>query len=99
MFCDAIAHIIALRKSPACFKAPFNKWYAEINSLAYQIGNLTSQPKEEIVQFLQQKVYSNPANLLTKFDLEHDSVHDWILKSQQLFEPLWLQNHPKIYMH
>ena len=31
--------------------------------------------------------------------MEHDSVDDWILKSQQLFEPLWLQNHPKIYMH
>ena len=68
VFCDAIAHIIALRRSPACFKAPFNKWYAEINSLTYQIGNLTLQPKEEIVQFLQQKVYSTPADLLTKFD-------------------------------
>ena len=99
MFCDAIAHIIALRRSPACFKAPFNKWYAEINSLTYQIGNLTSQPKEEIIQFLQQKVYSNPADLLTKFDLEQDSVDDWILKSKQLFEPLWLQNHPKTYMN
>ena len=99
VFCDAIAHIIALRKSPACFKAPFNKWYAEINSLTYQIGNLTSQPKEDIVQFLQQKVYSNPADLLTKFHLEYDSVDDWILKSKQLFEPPWLKNHLKIYMH
>ena len=48
---------------------------------------------------MQQKVYSNPADLLTKFDLEQDSVDDWILKSKQLFEPLWLQNHPKTYMN
>ena len=98
MFSDAIAHIIALQRSPACFKAPFNKWYPEINSLTYQIGNLTSQPKEEIVQFLQQKVYSNLADLLTKFDLEQDSVDDWMLKSKQLFEPDWLQNHPNTYL-
>ena len=35
--------------------------------------------------------------MLTKFDLEQDSVDDWILKSKQLFEPDWLQNHPNTY--
>ena len=73
IFCDAIAHIIALKRSPSCYKVPYNRLYAEINSLTYQIGNLTSQPKETIVIFLQQKVYFNPSDLISKFDLDRDS--------------------------
>ena len=98
IFCDAIAHIIALKKSPACFQLPYSRLYAEINALTFQIGNLTSQLKEDIVRFLHQKVYSNPADLLSKFDLEHDSVDSWILKSQMLFRPPWLQKHPHEYL-
>ena len=52
IFSDAIAHIIALKKSPACFQLPYSRLYAEINSLTFQIGKLTSQPKEDIVRFL-----------------------------------------------
>ena len=84
IFCDAIAHIIALKRSPACFQLPYSRLYAEINALTFQIGNLTSQLKEDIVRFLHQKVYSNPADFLSKFDLEYDSVDSWILKSQML---------------
>ena len=51
IFCDVIAHIIALKRSPACYKLPYNRLYAAINALTYQIGNLTSQPKEDIVRF------------------------------------------------
>ena len=45
IFSDAIAHIIALKSSPSLFPMPFNRLYAEINALTYQIGELTSQPK------------------------------------------------------
>ena len=62
IFCDAIAHIIVLKKSPACFQLPYSRLYAEINALTFQIGNLTSQPKEDIVRFLHQKIYANPAD-------------------------------------
>ena len=47
---------------------------------------------------MQQKIYSNPANLLSKFDLEQDTVDNWILKSQKLFKPHWLQKHPREYL-
>ena len=90
IFCDAIAHIIALKKSPACFQLPYNRLYAEINALTFQIGNLTSQPKEDIVSFLHLKIYANPADWLREFDLDSDSVDSWILKSQMLFRPPWL---------
>ena len=33
--CDAIAHIIALKQSPSCYSAPYNRLYGEINSLTY----------------------------------------------------------------
>ena len=98
IFCDAIAHIIALKRSPSCYKAPYNKLYAEINSSTYQMGNLTLQPKETIVRFLQQKVYFNPSDLISKFDLDRDSVAMWILKTQRSFHPGWLQNHPREYL-
>ena len=62
IFCDAIAHIIELKRSPSCYKALYNHLYAEINSLTYQIGNLTLQPKETIARFLQQKGYFSPAD-------------------------------------
>ena len=39
IFCDAIAHIIALKRSPACYQLPYNRLYTEINALTYQIGN------------------------------------------------------------
>ena len=98
VFCDAIAHIIALKRSPLCYQPPYNKLYAEINALTHQIGNLTLQPKEDIVRFLQQKVYFNPADLLSKFDLEQDTVDSWVLKSQLLSKPYWLQKHPREYL-
>ena len=72
--------------------------YAEINALTHQIGNLTLQPKEDIVRFLQQKIYFNPADLLSKFDLDQDTIDSWILKSQKLFRPQWLQKHPREYL-
>ena len=99
IFCDAIAHIIALKRSPACYQLPYNRLYAEINALTYQIGNLTLQPKEDIIRFLQQKIYYNPADLLSKFDLEQDSVDSWVLKLQMLFRPQWLQKHPRKYLN
>ena len=98
IFCDAIAHIIALKRSPSCYQPPYNRLYAEINALTHQIGNLTLQPKEDIVRFLQQKIYFNPADLLSKFDLEQDSIDSWVLKSQKLFKPQWLQKHPWEYL-
>ena len=50
------------------------------------------------MRFLQQKIYSNPADLLSKFDLNHDSIDKWVLKSQRLFHPQWLQKHPREYL-
>ena len=29
IFCDAIAHIIALKRSPLCYQPPYNRLYAE----------------------------------------------------------------------
>ena len=98
IFSDAIAHIIALKKSPACFQLPYSRLYAEINSLTFQIGQLTSQPKEDIVRFLHQKFYANPADWLSKFDLDSDSVNSWVLKAQMLYRPPWLQKHPHEYI-
>ena len=98
IFCDAIAHIISLKRSPLCYQPPYNRLYAEINALTYQIGNLTLQPKEDIVRFFQQKIYFNPSDLLSKFDLIHHSIDNWVLKSQKLVRPQWLQKHPQEYL-
>ena len=37
IFCDALAHVVALCSSPTHFAPPFNRLYAEINALSYQI--------------------------------------------------------------
>ena len=66
--------------------------------ISYQIGNLTSQPKETILRFLQKKEFPNPADLLSKIDLEYDSIGLWMLKTQHLFHPTWLQQHPDGYL-
>ena len=88
-----------MKRSPSCYQLPYNRLYAKINALTYQIGNLTLQPKEDIVRFLQQKIYSNPADLLSKFDLDQDTVESWVIKSQKLFKPIWLQKHPREYLN
>ena len=51
------------------------------------------------MRFLHRKIYANPADWLSKFDLDSDSVDSWILKSQMLFRPPWLQKHPDEYLH
>ena len=52
IFCNAVAHVVALHSSPSHFAPPYNRLYDEINSLSYKIGNLISQPKESILRFL-----------------------------------------------
>ena len=41
VFCDTAAHIIALKKSPSRFPPPFKRYYADINSTLFQIGEKT----------------------------------------------------------
>ena len=35
VFSDAISHIIALRKTPSLYQAPFNRYYSQINTLLF----------------------------------------------------------------
>ena len=35
--------------------------------------------------------------MLSKFDLNQDTVESWVIKSQKLFKPIWLQKHPREY--
>ena len=98
IFTDAISTLLALDRSPSLFEPPLNRQYAQNNVTLFQIGQITGQKKEEIALFLDQKNFFNPADLLSKFDLQLDTVQDWVSKTQQVFAPQWLQRHPKEYM-
>ena len=57
IFTDAISQVIALGKSPSLYKAPFNKYYSQCNTILYDLGQRTNQKKEDMVLFIDQKKY------------------------------------------
>ena len=98
IFTDAISQAIALGKSPALFPPPFNKYYSQCNTILFNLGQRTNQRKEDMVLFIDQKKYLNPADLISKFNIHHETVEMWIEKTKTLFAPDWLQRHPKEYI-
>ena len=51
-----------------------------------------------MVLFIDQKKYLNPADLISKFNIHHETVELWIDKAKKMFAPDWLQQHPKKYI-
>merc|ERR1712115_344996 len=98
IFTDAISQAIALGKSPALFPPPFNKYYSQCNTILFNLGQRTNQRKEDMVLFIDQKKYLNPADLISKFNIHHNTVEQWIQKTKKMFAPDWLQRHPKEYI-
>ena len=87
IFTDSISQILALDKSPSLFEPPLSRYYSQCNVLLFQIGQITDQRKEEMTHFLEQKHYFNPADLLSKYDLQNDEVVDWMENAEKVFKP------------
>ena len=98
IFTDSISQILALDKSPSLFEPPLSRYYSQCNALLFQIGQITDQRKEDMAHFLEQKNYFNPADILSKYNLQQDEVVDWMKNAEMVFRPKWLQTHPKNYM-
>ena len=62
VFADVISHIVALGKSPTKYRPPFNRYYSDTNSLLFSLAEMTGQLKENVIKFIQQRVFHNPAD-------------------------------------
>ena len=61
-----------------------------------EIANLTGQRKEDIVLWIEGA--SNPAGKLGKFDIDKDTVEEWIALANQVLRPDLLQQHQSKYL-
>merc|ERR1712101_19992 len=95
---DAVSPIIALRSPPSQFKPRMRKYYAIVNMHLYKLAKLTSQLKENIVFWINQKEAFNPADLLGKFDVDKDQVSKWMNLSKLVLQPPWLLQNPDTYL-
>ena len=59
----------------------------------------TNQQKQNIVFWINQKGFFNPADCLSKFDLDKDSASKWMELANRILRPNWIQSHPKFYLH
>ena len=98
MFTDAISCILSLRKAPSLFKPPFNRYFSEIHCMLLEVGKITGQQNKEFVHWIDQKRWPNPADLLSKFCLETDTVESWLSKAEEVLKPGWLQSHSDTYL-
>ena len=57
---------------PADSKPQLRRYYASVNTHLYEIAKQTNQLKEQIVFWINQKGYFNPADCLSKFDIDKD---------------------------
>ena len=64
----------------------------------YKLAKLTSQLKENIVFWINQKEAFNPADLLGKFDVDKDQVSKWMNLAKLVLQPPWLLQNPDIYL-
>ena len=63
-----------------------------------EVGKITGQQNKEFVHWIDQKRWPNPADLLSKFCLETDTVESWVSKAKEVLKPGWLQNHSDTYL-
>jgi len=98
IFTDAISCILGLKKAPSLFKPPFNRYFSEIHCMLLEVGLITNQKNSEFIHWIDQQKWFNPADLLSKFCLESDTVDSWMSKAEEVLRPGWLQNHPDTYL-
>ena len=98
IFTDAISHILALRKSPHLFVAPYKRYYSEILSMLTKLRETTGQDVQEFIFWIDQERWPNPADLLSKFDVINDDVELWMERAEGVLRPPWLQEHPDTYL-
>ena len=77
LFCDAISMLISIGQHPGNFKTPYRIWLSGINANIYQLALIMGQQKQDIPLFIDQKVQTNFADYMTKFDLINDRPEKW----------------------
>ena len=86
MFTDAISCILSLQKAPSLFKPPFNRYFSEIHCMLLEVGKITGQQNREFIHWIDQRRWPNPADLLSKFCLETDTVESWLSKAEEVLQ-------------
>ena len=94
---DALSQVVGLSRTPQAMKLKLRRLYANINLHLFEIANLTSQRKEDIVIWIEGA--SSPADKLGKFDINKDTVEKWIGLANQVLRPDFLQQHPNKYLN
>ena len=84
LFCDAISTLISIGQNPGNFKHPSQTWLSGINANLYQLALITGQKKQDIPLFIDQKVRTNFADYMTKFNLVKDAPEKWYEFQQRL---------------
>ena len=64
----------------------------------YQLARFTNQKKENIVFWLNQNGTFNPADKISKFNIDKDTVAKWMELAQETLHPDWLQENPENYL-
>ena len=98
LFINALSTLSSLNPHPALFKAPVRAWLAALNVNLLKLGLVTSQNKQDIPLYLDQKCRTNFADLLTKFSLESETPEKWLELQRRLLQPSWMLPHPKFWL-
>ena len=96
---DALSQLIALGSSPTRFHGVLRKYYVMINLHLFELAKMTGQQKQDCIFWFDQKDRINPADLLSKFNLNDDTADLWLHKTKTVLNTDWLKVNPHSYIN